>query len=156
MNLANDDITEITEEELQGKIYRGPIIQEVKTEFHKKRPEVVEEAEHEEKTEYEEASVIENTGTGIDESHYLYPPKTFLSKGSAKKTGKNTASLHETANKLQEILQNFGVNVTVTNVSQGPSVTRYELQPEMGTKVSRITSLADDIKLNLAASDIRI
>ena len=64
--------------------------------------------------------------------------------------------LMETANKLQQILQNFGVNVTVTNVSKGPSVTRYELQPEMGTKVSKITALTDDIKLNLAAADIRI
>ena len=52
--------------------------------------------------------------------------------------------------------QEFIVNVTVTNVSKGPSVTRYELQPEMGTKVSKITALTDDIKLNLAAADIRI
>ncbi len=58
--------------------------------------------------------------------------------------------------KLQQILQNFGVHVTVTNVSCGPSVTRYELQPEMGVKVSKIVGLTDDIKLNLAAADIRI
>ncbi len=62
----------------------------------------------------------------------------------------------ETANKLKQVLANFGVKVEVTNVSKGPSVTRYELQPEMGTKVSRITGLADDIKLNMAAADIRI
>ena len=53
-------------------------------------------------------------------------------------------------------MKNFGVNVTITNVSCGPSVTRYELQPEVGVKVSKIVNLADDIKLNLAASDIRI
>ncbi len=58
--------------------------------------------------------------------------------------------------KLQQILQNFGVSVTVTNVSCGPAVTRYELQPEMGVKVSKIVGLTDDIKLNLAAADIRI
>ena len=58
--------------------------------------------------------------------------------------------------KLQQTLENFGVNVTITNVSCGPSVTRYELQPEMGVKVSKIVGLADDIKLNLAAADIRI
>ena len=62
----------------------------------------------------------------------------------------------ETANKLKQVLANFGVRVEVTNVSKGPSVTRYELQPEMGTKVSKITGLADDIKLNMAAADIRI
>ena len=58
--------------------------------------------------------------------------------------------------KLQQTLENFGVKVTVTDVSCGPSVTRYELQPEMGVKVSKIVGLADDIKLNLAAADIRI
>ena len=65
-------------------------------------------------------------------------------------------SLRKTAKKLQDTLHNFGVNVTVTNVSCGPTVTRYELQPEQGVKVSRIVGLADDIKLNLAAADIRI
>ncbi len=55
-----------------------------------------------------------------------------------------------------EDTSNFGVNVTITNISCGPSVTRYELQPEMGVKVSKIVGLADDIKLNLAAADIRI
>ena len=58
--------------------------------------------------------------------------------------------------KLQQTLKNFGVNVTVTDVSCGPAVTRYEIQPEMGVKVSKIVNLADDIKLNLAAADIRI
>ena len=53
-------------------------------------------------------------------------------------------------------MHNFGVNVTMTNVSCGPTVTRYELQPEMGVKVSKIVNLADDIKLNLATPDIRI
>ncbi len=53
-------------------------------------------------------------------------------------------------------LYNFGVNAKVTNVSCGPTVTRYELQPEMGVKVSKIVGLSDDIKLNLAAPDIRI
>ena len=64
--------------------------------------------------------------------------------------------LQETAMKLQQTLKNFGVNVTITNISCGPAVTRYELQPEMGVKVSKIVNLADDIKLNLAAADIRI
>ena len=64
--------------------------------------------------------------------------------------------LHETAIHLQQILRDFGVGVTVTNVSQGPSVTRYELQPDQGVKVSKIVSLADDIKLNLAVADVRI
>lgn len=62
----------------------------------------------------------------------------------------------DTAIKLQQTLRNFGVGVTVTNISCGPAVTRYELHPEQGVKVSKIVSLSDDIKLNLAAADIRI
>ena len=86
---------------------------------------------------------------------YQYPPISLLKRGS-KQSGESDARLRETAMKLQQTLQNFGVSVTVTNVSCGPSVTRYELQPEMGVKVSKIVGLADDIKLNLAAADIRI
>lgn len=86
---------------------------------------------------------------------YKYPPISLLTKGK-KNSGESDAALRETAMKLQQTLQNFGVNVTVTNVSCGPAVTRYELQPEMGVKVSKIVGLADDIKLNLAAADIRI
>lgn len=86
---------------------------------------------------------------------YKLPPISLLKKG--KKTGgESDVHLRETAMKLQQTLKNFGVNVTVTNVSCGPAVTRYELQPEMGVKVSKIVGLADDIKLNLAAADIRI
>ena len=61
-----------------------------------------------------------------------------------------------TAQRLQETLLTFGVKVTITDISCGPTVTRYELQPEQGVKVSKIVSLSDDIKLNLAAADIRI
>ena len=77
-------------------------------------------------------------------------------KKGTKSNGDSNAHLRETAGKLQETLHNFGVNVTITNVSCGPTVTRYELQPEQGVKVSKIVSLTDDIKLNLAATDIRI
>ena len=86
---------------------------------------------------------------------YRFPPLSLLKKGS-RHTGDSDAHLRETAMKLQQTLENFGVKVTVTDVSCGPSVTRYELQPEMGVKVSKIVGLADDIKLNLAAADIRI
>lgn len=86
---------------------------------------------------------------------YEFPPMDLLKKG--KQTGGDSdAHLRETAGKLQETLHNFGVNVSITNVSCGPTVTRYELQPEQGVKVSKIVGLTDDIKLNLAATDIRI
>lgn len=94
-------------------------------------------------------------GAAKPKKAYRFPPMSLLKRGS-KSTGESDAHLRETAMKLQQILQNFGVHVTVTNVSCGPSVTRYELQPEMGVKVSKIVGLTDDIKLNLAAADIRI
>lgn len=86
---------------------------------------------------------------------YHTPPFSLLTRGK-KGGGDSDTHLRETARKLQDTLHSFGVNVTVTNVSCGPSVTRYELQPEQGVKVSKIVGLADDIKLNLAAADIRI
>lgn len=87
---------------------------------------------------------------------YQYPPLKLLKRGDGKAQGDSDAHLRKTAQKLQETLHNFGVNVTITNVSCGPTVTRYELQPEMGVKVSKIVGLSDDIKLNLATPDIRI
>lgn len=87
---------------------------------------------------------------------YVFPPIDLLKSASGKKSANTESQLRETANKLQQTLKTFGVNVTVTNISCGPAVTRYEIQPEMGVKVSKIVGLADDIKLNLAAADIRI
>lgn len=90
------------------------------------------------------------------EKKYVFPPVDLLKAGSGKKSANTESQLREIANKLQQTLKTFGVNVTVTNISCGPAVTRYEIQPEMGVKVSKIVGLADDIKLNLAAADIRI
>ena len=86
---------------------------------------------------------------------YRIPPMNLLVKGK-KGGGDSDAHLRATALKLEQTLQNFGVGVHVTNASCGPSVTRYELQPEQGVKVSKIVGLADDIKLNLAVADLRI
>ena len=87
---------------------------------------------------------------------YVAPPLELLKKGPGAASGQSEKEFKETAIKLQQTLRNFGVGVTVTNISCGPTVTRYELHPEQGVKVSKIQSLADDIKLNLAATDIRI
>lgn len=86
---------------------------------------------------------------------YQFPSLGYLKKGVAR-SGDSTKELKETAMRLQQTLATFGVGVQITDISQGPSVTRYELQPEQGVKVSRIVNLTDDIKLNLAATDIRI
>jgi S-DNA-T family DNA segregation ATPase FtsK/SpoIIIE len=92
---------------------------------------------------------------GKSDSDYKFPPIGLLKPGkSAGKTA--TGVVKENAVKLQEVLKSFGVNVTMTNYSCGPSVTRYEMVPEQGVKVSKITGLADDIMMNLAAQSIRI
>ena len=87
---------------------------------------------------------------------YQFPPISLLTKSKGKENKNAGNELRETAQRLQQTLQTFGVRVTITDISQGPAVTRYELQPEQGVKVSKIVGLADDIKLNLAATDIRI
>lgn len=99
-----------------------------------------------------------NINQMVEEKEYVFPPMKLLTVPKAR-TGRGQMTernVKETAIKLQNTLESFGVHVTVTNVSCGPSVTRYELQPEQGVKVKSITSLADDIKLNLAASEVRI
>lgn len=87
---------------------------------------------------------------------YQFPPISLLTKSRGKENNNAGNELRETAQRLQQTLQTFGVRVTITDISQGPAVTRYELQPDQGVKVSKIVGLADDIKLNLAATDIRI
>lgn len=87
---------------------------------------------------------------------YVLPSTTMLNKGMRKGNSNDQLELKQVAKNLEVILENFGVKASVTDYSRGPSVTRYEIQPETGTRLSKITSLADDIKLNLAATDIRI
>ena len=92
-----------------------------------------------------------------ESAEYQFPPLSLL-KGVKKDSRKKDsgARLQETAGHLQQILEDFGVNATVTDASQGPAVTRYEVQPAHGVKVNKIIALADDIKLNLAVPDVRI
>lgn len=92
---------------------------------------------------------------GRSDSEYKFPPLQLLEKGKAQAAAKEDV-IRKNAIKLQEVLKSFGVNVTMTNYSCGPSVTRYEMVPEQGVKVSKITGLADDIMMNLAAQSIRI
>ena len=86
---------------------------------------------------------------------YRVPPLSALKKGKGSVQGAG-ADEKRTAAVLRQTLHDFGIDVTVTDVSRGPSVTRYEIQPAQGVPVSRITNHSDDLKLHLAASDIRI
>ena len=102
------------------------------------------------------STAVHHVNSRAAKKEFKLPPLSLLTKPQGKAKGNMKGELNATAALLQKTLETFGVKVKITNYSKGPSVTRYELQPEMGTKVSKITSLADDIKLNLAASDIRI
>ncbi len=102
------------------------------------------------------SGLIEGNLNATPKKEYVFPPVSLLGAGDPNNKGDSTAHLQQTALKLQQTLKNFGVNVTVSDVSCGPTVTRYEIQPEMGVKVSKIVNLTDDIKLNLAAADIRM
>ncbi len=87
---------------------------------------------------------------------YRFPPTTLLKSADNKKRGDSREELRETAMHLVDTLKSFGVDVKLLQVSRGPTVTRYELQPSVGVKVSKITNLSDDIALNLAAAAVRI
>ena len=101
-------------------------------------------------------SVLKEAEKPKEKKVYKFPPINLLKRGEGAKGGNDAEDMAATAKRLEETLETFGVRVKVTDYSKGPAVTRYELHPEQGVKVSRILSLADDIKLNLAASDIRI
>ena len=102
-----------------------------------------------------ENSLIKKENREVHKKPYVFPPSNLLKLSENKKVVSDE-EYKQTAIKLQQTLHNFGVSVRVTNISCGPVVTRYELSPEQGVKVSKIVALQDDIKLSLAANDIRI
>ncbi len=87
---------------------------------------------------------------------YSYPPVSLLTPHQPEDLDNVTEELQANATRLVDTLKSFGVQTRITNISRGPAVTRYELQPSAGVKISKITGLADDIALNLAASGVRI
>ena len=98
---------------------------------------------------------LEHTIT-VEDEHYEFPPIQLLAEGDKKGVKGGKKAVADTATKLQKTLYSFGVSAKVENVSVGPAITRYELKPAEGVRVSKIANLADDIALNLAAETIRI
>ncbi len=92
----------------------------------------------------------------VEDQNYEFPPIALLEQGEGKKGGTNKKVVTDNALKLQKTLHSFGVTAKVEDVSVGPAITRYELKPAEGVRVSKIANLADDIALNLAAQSIRI
>lgn len=119
---------------------------------------IVEEAvkDAETKLEKTKAEVRNYKETRKPQKAYKLPSIEFLNKPSFGSDFDSEAEMRTTAKKLVDILKSFGVETTLIGASRGPSVTRYELSPAPGVKISRITSLADDIALGLASTDVRI
>ena len=92
----------------------------------------------------------------MDTYQYQYPPIELFEKSKEESDPNAEDELKANAQKLVDTLESFGVRTRVLDISRGPSVTRYEVQPMAGVKISRITSLADDIALNLAVADVRM
>ena len=140
---SNDDLEPLTRDskkEMQPDVIENNLFKQEEEKKEDKRKEVLQ---------LEHAMVVED-------EHYEYPPVELLSKGKAKALKGGAKALTDTATKLQKTLYSFGVSAKVENVSVGPAITRYELKPAEGVRVSKIANLADDIALNLAAETIRI
>ena len=152
MNMEGENPNDSLDEDT--KLYT----EESQSSFHESDTDLEKEKEKEKNTNTNPKDIVKTTSDNLapPKKEYVFPPIDLLSKPKRGEKGSTDLELKETAMKLQNTLESFGVKVTVTNVSCGPAVTRYELQPEQGVKVSKITGLADDIKLNLAAADIRI
>ena len=126
----------------------------------KSNPDVIEANLFKEEQETKEEKVkqvlqLEHTIT-VEDEHYEFPPIQLLGEGDKKSVKGGKKAVADTATKLQKTLYSFGVSAKVENVSVGPAITRYELKPAEGVRVSKIANLADDIALSLAAETIRI
>ena len=153
---SNDDLEPLTKQSkmLAKQDKKKMQVPEIDEEPETTEPDVIEsnlfkdvEEQKEEKT--KAVLQLEHAMTVEDDEQYEYPPLELLGKPGKK-------SLKDTAAKLQKTLHSFGVSAKVENVSVGPAITRYELKPAEGVRVSKIANLADDIALNLAAETIRI
>lgn len=139
--LAGDD--RIVEAGDKGLVVKFPDVAQ------ERRPITTPKREHAVDQDYE-------VGPMVHDDNYQLPPLSLFSLPTNQVSGFSSTSAQENAAKLQATLQSFGVQATVVEISRGPTVTRYELQPAAGVKVSRIVGLTDDIALALAARDIRM
>lgn len=132
-----------------GKLDKDERAAAQRDEFFKKQKEIKED------NGVKEVLQLDHIKHALDEA-YVFPPISLLQKPKTSDKGMDKKAIHTTAVKLQKTLASFGVEAKVTNITKGPTVTRYELTPNIGVKVSKIVNLADDIALNLAAKSIRI
>ena len=104
----------------------------------------------------EVAKEIEDNMGQQDTSSYQYPPLSLLKEGAGALCGEALAELNANRQRLADTIHSFGIEANITNVTRGPSVTRYELELDQGVRLNKLTNLADDIALALGASGVRI
>ncbi len=149
MNLVNGkDKKEVNASEIAKDI------SETKKKSHKKPPKEEKKAEKA-KPDEETFEAPETTAQSVS-GDYAFPPAALLRPGDDENSEKAMNEMSVNAQKLVDTLNSFGVKASITNICRGPSVTRYELAPAPGVKISKITNLSDDIALNLAANGVRI
>ena len=155
---------EIAVNEMSGE---APKTEEYNTETKKKSQDEVKASKDRAQSSLSKAGVKEGDNVDIKEEidksqeerpkvQYVFPSLDLLAENKNKGTSQDTKSLVGNARIIEETLESFGVDATVVQVSRGPAVTRYELHPSAGVKISKIVNLSDDIALNLAASSVRI
>ncbi len=149
----NDDLTPLTKETKNLKVIQPDVIEN--NIFKKEENTLFRQEEEKKEDKTKEVLQLEHAMI-VEDENYEYPPVELLSKPSKKTLKGGAKALTDTATKLQKTLYSFGVSAKVENVSVGPAITRYELKPAEGVRVSKIANLADDIALNLAAETIRI
>lgn len=149
----NDDLTPLTKETKTAKVVQPDVIEN--NIFKKEENSLFKQEEEKKEDKTKEVLQLEHAMV-VEDENYEYPPIELLGKGEKKSLKGGAKALTDTATKLQKTLYSFGVSAKVENVSVGPAITRYELKPAEGVRVSKIANLADDIALNLAAETIRI
>ncbi len=147
---TQDDAIEVTQEKIDSAL------QETKNEIDKKKREKLDSKTRQDLIEEVENAQKENTISLTDDNGYKFPPISLLKPPVFENSAASGADLDTTAAHLVDTLRSFGVETRIVDISRGPTVTRYELQPCAGVKISKITNLADDIALNLAAAGVRI
>lgn len=154
-----DYVKEIKQEEPKRDfrvVVGGKILEELEQEQQKKEQHTAEQIAYPEKEQPENDINTHNINQMTPEQPHQFPPMDLLGKDNGNVLSTNKAEMIENAKKLENTLQSFGVDAKVLQINKGPTVTRYEISPSQGVKVSKIVNLADDIALNLAASGIRI
>ncbi len=171
LNTGNDEknVTEERENKIRSSLFRGKKkkkeeeeiilnIEESKEEINPNEIEanLFKQEEEVKENKVKEVLQLEHNTIVEEDENYEFPPAELMKMGESKGIKGGKKALTDTATKLQKTLFSFGVSAKVENVSVGPAITRYELKPAEGVRVSKIAKLSDDIALNLAAESIRI